>query len=334
MTLQSPTDPAGPRHLFELMTVDRILNLPSAQQREGCYIEFKLIGDRGGCLTFTDKDRSNYAELLSAFANSAGGVIVWGVNCKQKNQKDAVIDLPSVQNSGVILDRLRQLQDEDVVPSVQAEHRVECDAQTGKSFIVTYVAKTNGGPHRSLRDHQYFRRTSAGRFRHMEHDELADMFGRRPQPALELVLRPFPRHKDADQPTFILAISNTGRALARFPYLAVRGLTLSDAFRGDNRWHLWTFGVDGNGRFGLPLKLPGQSNQEVRFAGGADSVVHIGQVVDVIRLMYVRSPGNTDPVAPIEFSYTVIAADTSPRHGTINQPPPPVTSAQYLAPGC
>lgn len=51
-------------------------------QQEHVQLEFKTLNSPG----FNRDDKKNLAELLSGFANSQGGIIIWGVDARRDNQ--------------------------------------------------------------------------------------------------------------------------------------------------------------------------------------------------------------------------------------------------------
>jgi hypothetical protein len=111
----------------------------------------------------------------------------------------------------------------------------------------------------------------------MEYFQIADMFGRRRRPKLELYLEEGEVYsKDASRipfRNFIIGIRNSGCALARFPSLR---------FRATNGVNVDPYGIDGEGGFGLP-QVPSDA-EWVIFGGGADHVVHPGTLMKVAKL--------------------------------------------------
>lgn len=54
------------------------------RKTEEMFLDFKQAATRSDRLH--DDDRKNYAKALSGFANSEGGVIVWGVDARKREE--------------------------------------------------------------------------------------------------------------------------------------------------------------------------------------------------------------------------------------------------------
>jgi hypothetical protein len=54
------------------------------RQSEELFLDFKRSADNGSGRRFHDDDRRNLARAVSGFGNSEGGVIVWGVDCRER----------------------------------------------------------------------------------------------------------------------------------------------------------------------------------------------------------------------------------------------------------
>jgi predicted HTH transcriptional regulator len=61
---------------FEDLDLHGIQEFLQTQQEEHIYLEFKTA--RTTDLSYAD-DRKNFAKALSGFANSSGGLLVWGI---------------------------------------------------------------------------------------------------------------------------------------------------------------------------------------------------------------------------------------------------------------
>jgi hypothetical protein len=127
---------------------------------------------------------------------------------------------------------------------------------------------------------RYYKR-SGGRFAKLEHYDLEDMFGRRPRPRLKLSTRLDSAHQRGNERLFrcVLGIENVGRGLARFPLLQVK--PSPDIYRIDQ------YGLDGNGRDGIPRIAQPDNSRWVHFAGGG-TVIHPGMTLEITAI---RAPG-------------------------------------------
>ena len=65
------------RYSTSLAAIEQSIVHPARE--ENLYLDFKKAADGKG--PATKPDRKNLSKALSGFANSEGGVIVWGVQC-------------------------------------------------------------------------------------------------------------------------------------------------------------------------------------------------------------------------------------------------------------
>jgi predicted HTH transcriptional regulator len=68
---------------FDQLTIDDINEAIRLEQEEHLQLEFKTVANaelQGG------NDKKNLAKCLSGFANSGGGIIVWGVDARKNAQ--------------------------------------------------------------------------------------------------------------------------------------------------------------------------------------------------------------------------------------------------------
>jgi len=293
---------------FKSLTLADITGFVADGREEDLHLDFKLVNDPD--LKNRD-DRRNFAKAVSGFANSDGGLIVWGVDCrKNPDGVDCASDAPGVKNLSKFHSRLMEFTASAANPSVSGvEHRKLPDSSDGdRGFVVTYIPASDGGPHMAkLGEDRYYRRSGAS-FLKMEHFEIADMFGRRPRPKLTL------NYKKSKVPTidrakvlfrFVLILENHGRGSARAPYLA---------FRTGHQLAWDASGVDGNRHHGLP-QLP-SSDGFCRFGGSGDVFLHPGAALDVTAVVTNTYMPPT-PAGDALIEYEICAADLPLEKGTL-----------------
>ena len=205
---------------FERLTSARVQAMKKVAQ-ENHVIEFKMLPV---CDFSRQSDKANLASSLSAFANAEGGVIVWGVNAtrdKQDSNVDQVIATPGVENPKLVLSRLMDLTAQACSPSlVGVQHRILKGRLN--SFVATYVPASDGGPHMAQFGIGKYYVRSGGSTIPMEHFQVADMFGRRAAPRLDVVAIVI---GGCD---FRVTVQNNGRGAAHAPYLQI---SISTPFR-------------------------------------------------------------------------------------------------------
>lgn len=259
---------------FDSLSLDAIRRFVSEQRQEDLHLEFKSNAD------FSKKDiRRQLAIAISGFANSDGGIIVWGVVAKRNpDDIDAAAELQPIENVKQVRSRIESLTGEAINPRVDGVRHREFQDADGRGFLATLVPASDAGPHMAkLAEDRYYKR-SGDRFYCMEHFDLEDMFGRRARPRLDLCVRLIsggitysagPRWPEYEVRP-IIGIRNSGRGIARFPLLRI--WTDRDV----------TWGLDGNGGSGLPklASTPDKVGCKV-YGGGVDHVVHPGEVLEV-----------------------------------------------------
>ena len=154
----------------------------ASTENESLYLDYKAFPNNSPL----EKDTAFLkllAKAISGFANANGGVLVIGINDKTRGP-EPVVGLAAF--AATLEEQLSRL----VAFAVEGVETRSIRASTGvdEGFLVIRVPASGLAPHRSQKDHKYYRRTGES-FVPMEHYEVADVFGRRHQP----VLVPFAR---------------------------------------------------------------------------------------------------------------------------------------------
>lgn len=190
------------------------------RQEENLQLEFKTVGEAG----MTRDDRKNFAIATSGFANSSGGIVVWGIVARKNDQDvDCAQEYELVDNVQLMLTRLNQHSGQATSPLVDGlTHRAIAFDEQDRGCVLTLVPESATGPHMAkLGEDRYYKR-SGDSFRKMEHFDLQDMFGRRMRPALIIHLDPRVHEPDTTQEELHIYLRNIGRALAKHVGFIVR----------------------------------------------------------------------------------------------------------------
>ena len=289
------------RSLFDSIDLAMIEDFVEQKQQENLHLDFKTLRRSA----FAPDDRKNLAKAVSGFANSDGGLVVWGIDARPDEEGiDAALEPKPIENVRLAYSRLESLTGESANPIVDGvEHRM-IDQHDGAGFLVTYVPGSDSLPHMAkLGEDRYYKR-SGDSFRRMEHFDLEDMFGRRPRPVLSLYTDV---RVEGERLAVVVGIRNAGRGVARFPSLRL-GVT--------KPWHFSEYGLDGNYNTGLPMRMRSGGGAEfVHFAGGGDHVVHADDVLEVTRIglgVGRGSPSRIDPPPPVDINYRIMAEGVRP----------------------
>ena len=104
---------------FRERGIDEIRELVERKQDETIFLEFKRKAHPSKA-ALHDDDKKNYSVALSGFANSEGGVVVWGVKAEKLGPEspDVATDLTPIANSHAFMSNLNSLTGEAVIPRV------------------------------------------------------------------------------------------------------------------------------------------------------------------------------------------------------------------------
>ncbi|EJR27990.1 MULTISPECIES: AlbA family DNA-binding domain-containing protein [Bacillus cereus group] len=133
--------------IFETLKKDgytEIVRMIKEQQVETDYLDFKRKSN-GPDDKITTDDKKNYLKALSGFANTSGGVIVWGVNASKKNGLDAANEefpIKNVKMFQTILNSLLPTALTPLLPNIQNEVIFKTGSNTD-GFVVTYVPESS-----------------------------------------------------------------------------------------------------------------------------------------------------------------------------------------------
>ena len=257
--------------IFENLSFPGLQSYIDNRQEENLYIDFKTV--KSGSLESTD-DKRNFSKALSGFANSSGGLIIWGIDARKNGDgTDCAAQLKPIEQVEMFVARLNQLTGEGVDPIVHGvRHRIVHKDTNGIGFAASLVPESDEGPHMAkLGEFRYYKR-SGDSFYKMEHFDVADMFARRRRPLLVVTVRVA---SWGAHPEIVIGLRNDGRATAKSPYLAIRC---------DWPFCRNEYGVDGNRNEGMPFLRVATSDYTWAYAGGMDIAIHPGMSRDVMKL--------------------------------------------------
>lgn len=294
-----------PRQVFDALDVKMIDEWIANEREENLHLDFKTVR-----ATMNKSDRVNLAVALSGFANSDGGVIVWGVDAR-KNARgvDCAAKKEPVAPVSQLISQLNDFTADSANPIVDGVvHRAIPD--TGDSgYAVTLVPESKSGPHMAKAGEDRYYKRSGSRFVVMEHFDIADMFGRRPQADLRLAVRLAtgstiggPEGTKRQFHVFI-GIENTGRGTARAPYL---GVAVNSPYEVSRR------GMEGDPGDSLRPLARGRGMAFHRFGSVESIVIHPRTPIEVCSVSdYIPDSATSWP--DLEISYEIAAENTTPQ---------------------
>lgn len=257
---------------FDGLTLAKVEDFISQNQEEHLNLDFKTINNSD--LSHSD-DKKNLAKSLSGFANSSGGIIVWGIDARKNSDGvDCASARKEIDRLALFVSRLNELTGNATSPIVDGVRHKAIPIGGDRGFALTLVPGSDSGPHMAKFSEDRYYKRSGDSFYRMEHFDIEDMFGRRAKP--ELVMEIKARRCHGDEQVFVLSLMNSGRGTAKAPYLKLK------LPPGCNRNR---YGVDGNCNEGLPQRVS-QDASALIFGGSADTIIHPGTSHDICAIEF------------------------------------------------
>jgi Putative DNA-binding domain len=203
---------------FNSISVTEIEGFVRDRRQEDLHLDFKLLSSVDD---INRDDRKNLAISISGFANSDGGIIVWGVDSRKDPETgiDSAINCRPLVNGRLILSRLQAYTGQATSPVVPNVLHKFIPTIGNSGFIITYIPSCDAGPFMAkLGEDRYYKR-SGDSFYKMEHYDIQDMFGRRRKPSLSLILnkKSGTVNNEIIEETYQICLLNNGKCSAKFP---------------------------------------------------------------------------------------------------------------------
>ena len=163
------------------------------RESENLFLDFKRSSNNGNGRKLSQDDRFNLAKAISGFGNSEGGIVLWGVDCREYRQEDDYADVARAKFPITDPQRFKSWLEGAVsnttIPPQKGvvHHIIYSNNSTETGFVVTHIPKSNFSPHQVISSgsgqYRYYIRAGSD-FVPTPHAVLAGMFGRRPQPSV------------------------------------------------------------------------------------------------------------------------------------------------------
>ncbi len=161
-----------------------------ARQTEELFLDFKqAVSDGKNFKTLHKDDRRNLAKAISGFGNSEGGVIVWGVECARDVEVGDVAKAKvKVKNVHRFLSWIENAISGCTIPSHNGvrNHIISVD-ENGDGYVATYIPKSELTPLMTASNSTIYIRSGSNNVP-APYAVIAGMFGKRPQPNIELLI--------------------------------------------------------------------------------------------------------------------------------------------------
>ena len=155
---------------------------------EGLKWEFKRRDSRNGDqVTLSREERKDLAKIISGFANSDGGVFVWGIETEKADGIDRAKCAAPIERVTDVLSSVEAALATLVTPPVSG---IECAAwpQIGdRGYLVLRIPRSDRRPHMAIAagENKYYFRDQEG-FKAMLHFQVEDAFARRSKPKFQV----------------------------------------------------------------------------------------------------------------------------------------------------
>jgi hypothetical protein len=271
------------RDLYDQLIADgeaAIAQLVSERRQENVSLEFKTKSNPGTGEPNRD-DRRNLGVALSAFANSMGGLIVWGVRAeKNADNVDCATEVQPIAEIERFKADVTRLLSQAIMPRHEGifVEAIPAQGPRGAGYLAIYAERSERRPHRcEFVDKQYFKRIGDSSIA-MEHYDIEDSFKRVVVPWLEvewLITSRMGRgglDANSRQVVIDILLRSPSSVTARFPYLTLT--------------HVQGARSQPEGLFSQHRYYGG----EYHFSFGADHVIHPGLTLPVARLLMPEIP--------------------------------------------
>lgn len=162
--------------LKEFNSFEAVRCVIGSDRPEGLFLDFKSAN-------YTHESsfkRDEVAAVLSSFANTEGGVVVYGVRTQRKNEavdkkdkRDFPVEIECA--AADLATKIKQWAEEFVLPSLPGLQVVPLDGPDGRRVIVVHAPQSALRPHQVRDEWRYYRRSADGT-RPMEHAHVELLF--------------------------------------------------------------------------------------------------------------------------------------------------------------
>lgn len=301
------------REYFYSIDIQEINRFVSEQQEENIHIEFKTVNYPNHNQSNRDYDRNNLSKAISGFANSDGGIVIWGIKASLNSKgQDVAKELKPIKELTKFLNFINRSEGQVVIPLVTGIEHLKLESSSDEGFIKTFIPGSETAPHMALCGDKHYYKRSGDSFYICEHYDILDMFNREKTPKIEvLVLEKTYGGIGAgtQQYSKIIAIRNTGKTIAKFPYLSIII---------DPPFYLSDFGLDGNNAIGLfKYRTLPYNTHSVTYSGGQEIVVHPNILYKIDNIRYERPANDLSDLPTLRIKYLIAAENMASLTGEI-----------------
>lgn len=255
---------------LEDFTLETINYLMENEVEENIHLDYK----DGKALQTNDKGKNDITKDVSSFANSDGGIIVYGLS--EKDHKPNSIS--PLDGNGFTKERLDQ-----IIANIQPHIKgvkifpIRIDGDLSRSIYVVRIPRSSYAPHMAT-DHRYYKRNNFQSVA-MEDYEVRDLFNRADKPELEISVcfctcineEEVLDENDSYEYRFNIGVTNIGRK-------PCSNFKIALIFRPDQFGFHYTFNADVNNVHSVSQTI--LDNKRIKISFGSKETVFPEESID------------------------------------------------------
>ena len=292
---------------FESLDRAKVESFVDDMREEDLQLDFKTVLSS----SMKNADKTNFAKALSGFANSSGGLIVWGIDARKNNRGiDCACEPKPLDDVHLFHSKLIEFTSRFVSPPVDGVQHKKIETTGSQGYEISLIPESYACPHMAKGgdvSYRYYKR-SGDTFYPMEHFDLEDMFGRRKKPKLLLQARG--KRSNTREVQVILGLKNLGRGTAKYPYVTIhvqKPYSINpEEFDHDFRPTLRRLAF---------AEEAGQAYHSWKYGANADVVIHPDSVCDFAKIDV--GLVKTHPKEDLIIHYEVSAEDVRSERGEL-----------------
>lgn len=291
------------KELFDQLNRAFVDEAVLGKEFEGSILEVKR-----GPADFADKiretEKGQFAKALSGFANTSGGILVFGLGTSKNENIDVIDTLCSINNLKKFESALRQIETRCVERLVQGIEYKVIEYGSDRGILAIYIPPSQTPPHRSKCDNHFYIR-GGDSFVPLDLTIIEDLMHRRARPNLIA-------HIEQERPNdfssdFLFSLANDGESTARDPFIVIE---FPENAR-DTRFEL-----DGNNYLTSWVRTPsynGRSGYFLTFRNGYVTPIHPKIRVPLLRIRGTHESGSYSRERTYSYNFKCwIAAESMP----------------------
>lgn len=285
---------------FEKIELSEVRDFVKNQIAEDLFLEFKTANYPSGI----DFDKKNFSKCLSGFANSSGGILIWGISAKeQKNKADVANELKPIQDLISFENYLKKNEGNAIVPLIEGVEYRRIFESENSGYLLVYIPQSDRAPHMGLfADKRYYKR-SGDSFYMCEHFDLIDMLNRKTSPKVAIEFKNQKTSKEVKNQVInyryqgIFCVKNIGQ-------VSVKNLVVF--IRVKRPFKISDYGIDGNGHRGM--KTIPTNDQFKKYVSGHELVIHPETYHEIDKIV-LNEIGQDHAIGNLLIEYKVVADD-------------------------